>query len=89
MTEPLLTSKDDTELIVQPLPSISDTESRIAVDESALSRIHSIFPQFDRVKIENVLIQNENDITKSMNILMDEEQKNADYILAQTLENQR
>lgn len=82
MTEPLLTATNDTELIIPPG---SNTES---VDEYALSQIHSIFPQCERQKIENMLLQNKNDITICLNILMDEEQRNTEYMLAKTLENQ-
>lgn len=90
MTEPLLASKDDTELTVQSLTSKDDTELNIqskTVNEYALSQIHSIFPHYEQLAIQNVLLQNENDITRSINVLMDEEQKNTDFMLAKTLEN--
>ena len=94
MTEPLLASKaDDTELelTVQPLSSKDDTELNVqskTVNEYALSQIHSIFPHYEELTIQNVLLQNENDITRSINVLMDEEQRNTDFMLAKTLENQ-
>ena len=87
--EPLLSSNDDTDLTVQSLTYYAESNVlRNPVDEVALSQMHSIFPQYDRMQIQNILLQNRNDITMSMNILMDEEQKNKDYMFAKTLESQ-